>query len=299
MSPLPDLSVLVTARTLDAAFAPCLDALLGECAGGVANGSIEIVAAGAGAVPPELGNRFAGVIVMATPEGTPVATTRAAALRRARGRAIACTDPACRVAPGWLATVRCALAEHPVVGGAVEPCAGRVRDWAAYWCEYGHYLPPLAAGQAADLTGNNVAYRREALAAGGALDPAGRVYWKATVHRRLRAAAIPLWAEPRLVVRHERAVAFAPFLRRRFHHGRCFAATRAAATGRRWRYVAGVPLLPAVFLARLYASVWPKGRYRRELLLATPLLWALYAVWSAGEWAGALLGPGDSCERAY
>jgi hypothetical protein len=111
---------------------------------------------------------------------------------------------------------------------------------------------------------------------------------------------VPLWAEPDLVVRHERTVAFGPFWARRFHHARCFAAGRAAdEPGSRWRSALAAPLLPALFIARLYASVWPKGRYRRQLLLATPLLWLLYASWAAGEGVGALFGAGDSCERAY
>ena len=301
----PWLSVVVAARTFTDDYAPCLASLVRECAltppeGQVAESAVEIIAAAAGPPPESLIGCFPSVHFLSAPDGTAVAAIRAAALRRARGDAVALTDPACRVEPGWLKTLRWALAGHDVVGGAVEPVAGRLRDWAAYWCEYGHYLPPLRRGAARDLAGNNVAYRREALATAGTFDSAASTFWKAVAHRRLRAAGVRLWAEPDLVVRYERSVAFGPFWARRFHHARCFAAGRAAdEPDSLWRSALAAPLLPALFIARLYVSIWPKGRYRRQLVLATPLLWLLYASWAAGEWVGALFGAGDSCERAY
>jgi hypothetical protein len=301
----PWLSVVVAARTFTDDYAPCLASLVRECAptwpeGRVAKTAVEIIAAAAGPPPESLIGCSPSVHFLSAPDGTAVAAIRAGALRRARGVAVALTDPACRVEPGWLETLRRELAGHDVVGGAVEPAGGRLCDWAAYWCEYGHYLPPLRRGPARDLTGNNVAYRRAALTTAGAFDLAASTFWKAVAHRQLRAAGVQLWAQPDLVVRHERRVAFGPFWARRFHHARCFAAGRAAdEPGSRWRFALAAPLLPALFIARLYVSVWPKGRYRRQLVLATPLLWLLYASWAAGEWAGALFGAGDSCERAY
>ena len=300
----PWLSVVVAAPAFTDDYAPCLASLVRECVpaprgGQAAESAVEIIAAAAGPPPESLIGCFPSVYFLSAPDGTTLAAIRVAALRRAGGAAVALTDPACRVESGWLETLQRALAGHDVVGGGVEPACRRLRDWAAYWCEYGHYLPPLRRGPARDLTGNNVAYRREALATAGAFDPAASTFWKAVAHRRLRVAGVRLWAEPDLVVRHERTVAFGPFWARRFHHARCFAAGRAAdEPGSRWRSALAAPLLPALFIARLYASVWPKGRYRRQLVLATPLLWLLYASWAAGEWAGALFGAGDSCERA-
>jgi hypothetical protein len=301
----PWLSVVVAAPAFTDDYAPYLASLVRECVpapreGQAAESVVEIIAAATGPPPESLTGCFPTVHFLSAPDGTAVAAIRAAALRRAQGSAVALTDPACRVQPGWLETLRRALAGHEVVGGAVEPAANRVRDWAAYWCEYGHYLPPLRRGPARDLTGNNVAYRREALEMAGAFDPAVPTFWKAVAHRRLRAAGVQLWAEPDLLVRHERRIAFAPFWMRRFHHARCFAAGRAAdEAGSRWRSALAAPLLPALFLSRLYASVWPKGRYRWQLVLATPLLGLLYTSWAAGEWVGVLFGAGDSCERAY
>lgn len=297
MAASPDLSIIVAARAFSTDFAPCLAALRQECG---TDPAVELLAAGAGDVPASLRTRYPQVVFVSTPSGTAAAATRQAALRQARGQAVAFTDPACRVVPGWRCATRAVLAAYAVAGGAVEPCVQRWRDWAAFWVEYGHYLPPLRRGLASDLTGNNVVYRREALALAGALDSRATAFWKATVHRRLRAAGVALWTEPALVVRHERRVAFAPFLWRRFHHGRCFAASRAAAAPtRRWRYLLGTPLVPVLLLVRLYAAVWPKRCYRRELVLTTPLVLALYSTWALGEWAGTLAGAGGSCELAY
>lgn len=292
----PALSIVVTTRCFGDDLLPCLDALIPEIERAP---GIELIVAGAGSPPPDWQACFPLATFVVCPSGTPLATIRAAALHQASGASIALLDPACRVSPGWLAVALMAAMARPATGGAVEPGARRVTEWAAFWCEYGHYLPPLLPGPARDLTGNNVVYQCEALRASGALAPEQTTFWKATAHRRLRAAGLPLWTEPALLVRLERTVAFVPFLLRRFHHGRCFASNRARDEGRRGRTLVGAPLLPLLFLTRLYRAVWPKQRYRRELLAATPLLVVLYTVWSCGEWCGALAGPGESCARAY
>jgi len=295
----PDLSVVIAARGVDDGFVERLDALYRERAD---DARVEIVVAVADDHLEGTRERFPGVVFLSLPDGTPIAAVRAAAVRRATGRGLATLTPMCRVQPGWLDLLRTALGTHPVVGGAVEPAARGwgIGDWAAFWCEYGQYLPPLRPGPAFDLSGNNVAYRRHVLAASGALHQGQHSFWKAVAHRRLRTAQVELWVEPALIVRHEGTVAFGAFLRRRFHHGRCYAAGRIADQPRlRWRSVAAAPLLPALFTTRLYASVWPKRRWRSMLLLATPLLWLLYLFWAAGELVGAMVGGGESCAHAY
>ena len=294
----PDVSVIL-AWTGAEPTAGCLDALRRE---GASDQRLEIIVAGPEDLLTSLRGSLPGAIFVSLPRDTPIAVIRSAALRAATGQYVATITPTTRVQPGWLATVREALLEHPVVGGAVEPAGTGwgAQAWAGFWCEYGHYLPPVRGGLVRDLSGNNIAFHRDVLEATGAVRDGAEGFWKATTLRRLRASDVPLWMEPALVVGQEWRWAFGPFLRRRFHHGRCYAASRAAdEPERRWLLVAAAPLLPALFLARLYVDVWPKGRYRRELLLATPLLLALYAMWALGEGAGAILRGGDSCARAY
>ena len=298
---LPELSIVIVTRDVDKGFEGRLHALYRERAG---DAQVEIIVAVAGDTLALLEERFPDVVFLSIPGDRPIAAVRAAAVRRARGRNLALLTPACRVQAGWLGMLRAALEVHPVVGGAVEPDARGwgIRDWAAFWCEYGHYLPPLPPGPASDLSGNNVAYRRQILVTSGALDQVEGLdsFWKAVAHRRLRAARVDLWVEPALIVRHEGRVVFGAFLRRRFDHGRCYAAGRIAdEPGLRWRTAGAAPLLPALFTTRLYAGVWPKRRYQSRLLFATPLLWLLYLFWAVGELVGAVSGGGDSCERAY
>ena len=298
IGPVADLSVILACKAVGLVTG-CLETLRQECR---SDQRLEIIVAGTEDLLSSLRGSLPGAIFVSLPRNTPIAVIRAAALRAATGQYIATITPTTRLLPGWLATVREALLEHPVVGGAVEPAVTGwgAQAWAGFWCEYGHYLPPVRGGLVRDLSGNNIAFHRDVLEATGALSDGAEGFWKATALRRLRATGVPLWMEPSLVVGHEWAWAFGPFLRRRFHHGRCYAASRAAdEPERRWRRVVAAPLLPALFLARLYVDVWPKGRYRRELLLATPLLLALYAMWALGEGAGAILRGGDSCARAY
>src|SRR5207244_8305156 len=73
---------------------------------------------------------------------------------------------------------------HAVVGGSIHNAADRrVRDWAAFLCEYSSYLPSgQAAGAVYDLPGMNVSYDRKAIAAIEDLLREGR--WEGWVHAR-------------------------------------------------------------------------------------------------------------------
>ncbi|MFQ5875791.1 MAG: hypothetical protein ACE5JL_18600, partial [Dehalococcoidia bacterium] len=217
---------------------------------------------------------------------------------------IAILDPYCIVDTGWLKELLQVHAERPeqVIGGAVElesPDAQNLVSWATYFCEYNAFMLPLKEGEVAELTGNNIAYKRAALGDVQALERTG--FWKTFVNWRLRAEGHRLWADPSLLVRLRQPVSFTEFFRSRYHHGRCFSAMRFAEAPRitRWLRALTVPLLPYLALWRQTRSLWPKGRHRTRFVMTLPLLFLFHSSWAWGELWGYLRGSGRSCTQLF
>lgn len=223
--------------------------------------------------------------------GQPLAELRGAALAVAKSELVAFVDPACQLAPGWLAAARRALVQAPAATGPVEYGGGRsLATWAAFLAEYGAFLPPAAA--AAGVAGANVVVRRELVAPGGP-------FWKDEVVERLRAAGHPIAFAPDLVVVHRRPWRALGFLRNRFHHGRCYAGRRRARipVGERLARALAAPLTGILLYVRLARAFWPKRRQRLAFLVAAPWTASFLLAWAFGEAIGYLHGPGESCRK--
>jgi hypothetical protein len=226
---------------------------------------------------------------------------RREAFAASSGRLIALAEAHVTFAPGWVAAALAAERHQAAaVGGAVGPGPRRVRGigpWAAFLCEYADFLPPLAAGPTPLTPGNNVVYPRAAVEASDLTDG----LWKAWVNDGLAARGGTFWADPALVVLHERPYRFRTFLLKRFHYGRCYGATRARGwpTSRRLGRGLSAPFLPPLFSWRVIRAVLPKRRYLLPLVLSQPLLLLFHTWWAAGEACGYLAGPGESCARVH
>jgi glycosyltransferase involved in cell wall biosynthesis len=225
---------------------------------------------------------------------------RGAAIAEAGGELIAILDPHCIVDEGWLEELLRlhAVRPEPVIGGAVElELAGgqTMGRWATYLCEYSAFMPPLEEGAAVELTGNNIAYKRQALGNTAALRESG--FWKTFFNRQLKTEGQQLWNAPSLVVKLRKPIPVAEFFRSRYHHGRCFAAMRFGRP-RPLRAI-GSPLLPFLALWRQARGFWPKHRHRAKFLAALPLLFLFHSSWAWGEFWGYLCGPGRSCNRLF
>jgi len=219
---------------------------------------------------------------------------RAAGLRAAASPIVAMTSESCRPAPGWFAALLRAHESRPdAVGGALEPgSTDRLIDWAVFFCEYGRYLPPLAAEPRWDLPGHNVSYSRGALAAID--DLVARGTWEPLWHWRLAARGATLIRDGSLTVVLERRYTLTGFVRERFAYGRSFAAQRmeGAPLVRRVLFTIGCAALPAVVLVRILGAVLPKRRHLGWLLLSVPYLAVFACVWAAGEALGYAAGAG-------
>jgi hypothetical protein len=216
-----------------------------------------------------------------------VPALRAAGMTAARAPYVAVIEDPCIVTQGWSDRVVEAHGKgRSIVGGPIRNGATRrLRDWAAFFCEYSDYLEPVPAGPRQRLVGMNVSYDRRALDALAELLPHG--HWEFPLHARLRSLGFELYSEPSMVVEYVKEYGFREFLRQCFGYSRSFARMRSARLGwSRVVYAAGSFLLVPYFYARIARNVLERRRYRGKLLLATPFIAFYLAASAAGEMLG-------------
>jgi glycosyltransferase involved in cell wall biosynthesis len=231
-------------------------------------------------------------------EPTPVPLLRAAAIAAARAPHVAVIEDHCVVTEDWASRILAAHAGgHEVVGGSVRNGATeRVRDWAAFFCEYTGHMEPAPAGVVASLPGMNVSYGRAPVSAMG--DFLERGLWETWLHPHLQHAGFELWSDPELVILHVKDFGIGDFLAQRYHFARSYAGLRNPELGwKRLLYCLGSPLLVPLVSYRIVRNVLARGRHRRELLLASPLVVLYAAAWAWGEMVGYALGGGRSLLR--
>ena len=228
-------------------------------------------------------------------EPTAIPELRAAGIAAATAPNVAVIEDHCVVTEGWSDRIVEAHQEgHAVVGGAVRNVVtGRVRDWAAFLCEYSEHMEPLASGPAPSLPGMNVSYDRRALSSMEPLLREGA--WESWLHPHLQRSGFELYSVPGLTIEHAKDFGLREFLSQRWHYSRSHAGMRNPELGpRRALYVLGSPLLVPLLSWRIARNVLRKGRHRRELALASPLVLLFVATWSVGEAVGYAFGGGRS-----
>lgn len=247
-------------------------------------------------------DRFPDVQLISFPGRMSLPLLLGAGIEHSTGDIVAVTDATCIVDINWVSEI---LNTHdrtiyPVIGGAVEIEKGKsIVDWTAYFCEYGQFMHPLVEGEASELPGNNVSFKRWVLKKGQEFVQDG--FWKSYWCRRLQEEGIKLISIPSIVVYYNKSFYLRSFLIRRFHHGRCFAGMRIARVSifTRIYYIAGSPLLPFLILGRTIKAVISKKRYLKEFIFSLPVSIMAIVNWSVGEFWGYLTGPGNSCAKIY
>lgn len=217
---------------------------------------------------------------------------RAAGLAAASGDVVALIEDRVVPRPDWAARLLAAHTAKPdaaAIGGAVAaPEAGSTLARAVYFCDYGRYAPPLAAGPAEWLSDVNVSYKRAALEA--TRDAWRERFHESTVHWRLRERGALLWAAPEAVVAAAREpvrpLAWDALLRERVAFARVFGFTRAkeAPLARRLAWLALAPALPFLLTARRVAERAQRGALQQGgFFAALPAVFALSCAWALGE----------------
>lgn len=242
--------------------------------------------------------RFPQVTLLSFDEPMTVPELRAAGIFASTAPYVALIEDHCNVREGWADRL---VAAHEggqsVVGGSIRNSPHRrIRDWAAFFCEYSRYMEPAPAGEVEDLPGMNVSYDRRALEAIDDLLHAGR--WESWLHARLLERGFVLWSEPAATLDHAKDFGFREFLSQRYHYSRAYAGMRNAELGgKRLLYALGSPLILPLMYGRIVKNVVARRRHRRELALASPLILLYMSVWAGGEAIGYGLGGGRSLLR--
>jgi hypothetical protein len=252
-----------------------------------------------GEVPGVVQARFPQVRLLPVPAGTTIPMMRHLAFQEATGDAVAVIEDHVLVPPEWGRQLLDALGKgHDVVGGPIVNAAtGRLLDWATFLCEYSACLPPLPAGPADWIPGNNVAYRRTVLERFGAVTAEGK--WENRLHDALRAAGVVLVCDPGIVVGHKKHFGFGEYLSQRYLYSRSYAGARVLGAPWLQRLATGAAgfLLPPLLLLRIQRSLAAKGVGLGMRLKTLPFI-AVFAVsWGLGEVVGYWFGAGDALAR--
>ncbi|MBI1745723.1 MAG: hypothetical protein HYR55_03945 [Acidobacteria bacterium] len=213
-------------------------------------------------------------------------------IEQARGEIVALTAAHCTPGDGWVAEIlRAHQAEYAAIGGAIEiqPLASII-DWAIYFCRYSSYMTPFTARTVSDLAGDNVSYKRIALASCEHILRNG--FWEPFIHAELRDHGFQLFLDPAIVVFQGHSFGFLGFMRQRFDHGHKYGSLRVATltTGKRARLILLFPAIPFLLLYRCARRVMSKRRHRIRLVVSLPILLLFFLSWSLGELIGHCTG---------
>lgn len=228
-------------------------------------------------------------------EPATVPELRAAGIAAASAPRVAVIEDHCVVTDGWAQRIiEAHRAGHGVVGGAIRNAAvERVRDWAAFFCEYSEHMEPLPAGPAQTLPGMNVSYNGDAIAAMQSLLDAGS--WETWLHPHLQQCGFELHCVDGLTLEHVKDFDLREFLSQRWHYSRSHAGMRNAELGpKRAFYALSTPVLVPVLFTRIARNVFRKRSHRREFVLAAPIVMLFVTTWALGEAVGYVFGGGRS-----
>ena len=294
MSTEPGLSVVIASVNGMPYLGKCLDALAERCR------EAEIVVADwtDDATRKAVRERWPSVKLLSFDEPMAIPELRAAGVLAATARVVALIEDHCLVAPAWGDRLAAGhAAGHNVVGGPIRNVATeRIRDWAAFFCEYSAVMEPMPGGPVQALPGMNVSYDRRALEAINDLLRDGR--WENWLHPRLVDRGFELWCEPDAVVEHDKDFDLGEFLSQRYHYSRSFAGMRNPELGaKRFLYALGTPLLVPLLYWRMARNVFSRSQQRWQFVLATPLVLLYVSVWAVGEAVGYVFGGGRSLLR--
>jgi GT2 family glycosyltransferase len=231
-------------------------------------------------------------------QGATVPELRTRGIEKSHGEIVALLEDHCVVGEGWAKEIQKAIElSYPVVGGCVENASSGSLNWAVYFYDYGKYMLPDRARVVDSLSGNNVAYKREALAR--IRDQYRRGFYETFVHQELQRRGCDLYLTPSAVIYHTKRYALRSSILESYHHGRSFAARRFAKAGLVERTTRGAAslLLPALLPLRIVTRTLQKKRHLKELMRAMPNLLLLTTAWSYGEFRGCVSGEGASAGR--
>jgi hypothetical protein len=218
---------------------------------------------------------------------------RGRGIAASHGEIIALLEDHARPDPNWSRQTVTALCErypaHAAVGGAIENDIDHAINWAVYFCDFGKYQNPVAAGDTSFASDANIAYRRAPLFV---IRPVWeKAFHETEVNARLMERGEKIALHPEMIVyQHRNDLNLGEALAERYVWGKSYAVTRGrmAGPGKRLVYALLSPLIPVVIFTRIASNARRKQARWREFLRVSPLVLLLTLSWSLGEVVGYL-----------
>jgi hypothetical protein len=296
----PALSVAVVVGSLRKRAQRTIDAVgAQDVAGQIELLVVDTAASGAEPLRPPSGVRAR---VLAEP-GAEMAHARGEAVRRAEAPVVAFLEDHAIPQDDWAQAVIGAASEGWAAIGYAFTNANP-QTWAsrgALMADYAPWAHPARRGPAARLSGNNVAYDRDALVALGArLD--GLLVVDFNLQAELAAGGGGLFLESRALVAHENFDRVSHLCAANHAYCRLMAIERARSwhAPRRALYAAAaLPVVPVLKLARLAAGLRGRRPLWPRVLASLPVILATYCSSAAGEARGYLERDPEQAGRRF
>lgn len=214
-------------------------------------------------------------------------------LAAASGPLVAFTDSTTIVQGGWRAAAFDAVSSCPVVGGPVLPSEPKSRrDWAGFLVDYAAHAVPPYRSATGDVSGNNVAYRRESLPSDAA------ELWKSQVNAGLAGRGVGACAVAGMCVRSARPYTWGDLVLGRARSGALYGTQRCLTWSRPRRLAAatGCLVLPAVAVGRTGRLLAHDRKLATRLAASLPVVLVAQIAWAIGEATGYLSRRGEGTD---
>ncbi|MEO8567354.1 MAG: hypothetical protein ABI541_13290 [Betaproteobacteria bacterium] len=274
-----------------------LDALLAD--GFIIDASHDVHIAHDGDLPAVDALLSAGVRLHRRPKGTSILRLWGWTIAMSNHPTVAVLDVSCPPAAGWWDGVQRALraGERIFSGPVVSGWRADQREIVGYLVDYAQFDPPLDPS-VREVPGINFICDRSLLDPEATLVDRG-LFKTFTLWRLERERHIVTARHDEVRVVYHRPLHPGAFLRRRYRHGRCFAARRFDSAGQpnRAACILGSPILPCLRCWR----IWRVARRHASLRAAwwRQLHWIALSeiAWSWGEFIGYSIGAGNACDE--
>ena len=287
------LSVIIASYNSEKTIAACLESLENQ----TTDKSFEIIVVDSStdSTAELVEKRFPQVRLCRFPERRFCGGARNWGISVARGEIIAFVDADCQAEQNWVEEIlKAHESPHPAIGGAIANANPESYiGWAAYFCEFSHWMPGTQPRWLDDIAGANMSYKKEIFDKYGSFIE-GTYCSDTDFHWRIGQDAHRLRFVPSILVSHYNIDGLEEFLKHEFYHGRCFAQVRIQGQiFSRWKrlvYVTFLPLIPLrIFLKVAFNSI--RNRiYFHQFLKASPLVVLGLIWWSMGEGVGYATG---------
>lgn len=225
---------------------------------------------------------------------------RRLALEHSRGAVVVISEDHCDHPDGWLATLLASHRAHPdadVIVARVDNGTDETAiDRASFWINAGHLRRPMNPRRAArqiPITG--ASFKRAALerllSAHPTLPP------ELILPEDLRRHGLRIVVDASFGITHVQTATWARHGSGHFHNARAGAGVTRLRRARTWVRLGTSPVFTLARWARALRDARQRGHPLSEILSVAPALAWLYCAKAAGEWVGALSGPGDSATR--